>query len=175
MSEFHDRLIERARALGADNVRIEHGGSRASGRRFRRHPHITGEINGEPFKFPIKARPRDASARFRYACLRSLTACLRKTRSLSPRQNALPAIQPTSKEKDTTMRTTTQNRSLPWLVVAVIGDFMRDAGGSVLLNTIVMAERATEAEAVLERDRRNSRNDGRWYFVLRADEYKPLR
>jgi hypothetical protein len=58
-------------------VRIEHGGARGSPRRFRRHPHLTGQVNGRPFKFPIKLRPRDASRRYRCACLRDLGEHLR--------------------------------------------------------------------------------------------------
>jgi hypothetical protein len=77
MCDLHDRLIDRARALGACRVRIEHGGARGSGRRFRRHPHLTGEINGKTFKFPVKGRPRDVSRAYRRACLRDLEERLR--------------------------------------------------------------------------------------------------
>jgi hypothetical protein len=72
MCDLHDRLIDRARALGARRVRVEHGGKRGSPRRFRRHPHLTGEIDGTPFKFPIKSSPRDASHGYRRAYLRGL-------------------------------------------------------------------------------------------------------
>jgi hypothetical protein len=82
VSEFHDRLIERARALGASHVRIEHGGGRGSARRFRRHPHLTGEINGKAFKFPVTARPRDASRGYRRPCLRGLEEHLRAVGAL---------------------------------------------------------------------------------------------
>jgi hypothetical protein len=70
-------MIDRARAFGAHRVRIEHGGARGGPRRFRRHPHLTGEINGQIFKFPVKARPHDASRGYRRSCLRALEAHLR--------------------------------------------------------------------------------------------------
>lgn len=76
MGEFNDRLIDCARAMGARHVRIEHGGGRGSARRFRRHPHLTGELNGNPFKYPIKGRPRDASRGYRRSSLRNLEAYL---------------------------------------------------------------------------------------------------
>jgi hypothetical protein len=83
MCDLHSRLVEHARALGARNVRIEHGGSRGGPRHFRRHPHLTGEINGQIFKFPVKARPRDASRGYRRSYLRALKAHLRAVGGLA--------------------------------------------------------------------------------------------
>jgi hypothetical protein len=64
------------------------------------------------------------------------------------------------------------NYSGPYLVIAQIGPPISETDDYVELNTIVMAERVTEQEAERERDRRNALNDGRSYFVMRADEYK---
>jgi hypothetical protein len=78
VGEFHDRLMDRARALGTRQVRIEHDGSRGSPRRFHRHPHLTGDIiNGRTFKYPVTARPRDASRDYRRSSLRGLEEHLR--------------------------------------------------------------------------------------------------
>jgi hypothetical protein len=77
MCDLHDRLIDRGGALGARRVRIEHGGSP---RHVRRHPHLTGEINGTPFSFPIKSSRSGASRGYRRACLRGLEEHLRALR-----------------------------------------------------------------------------------------------
>jgi hypothetical protein len=81
MCDLHDRLVEHARALGARNVRIKHGGARGGPRRYRRHPHLTGEINGVVFAFPIKSRPRDATHGYRQRYLRTLQAYRSKSAS----------------------------------------------------------------------------------------------
>jgi hypothetical protein len=60
----------------------------------------------------------------------------------------------------------------PYYVIAQIGKPIRETDEYVEINTIVMAERATEQEAEWERDRRSALNDGRWYFVMRADEHE---
>lgn len=78
MSRLNNLLVERARSMGARNVRIEHGGGRGSAGRFRRHPHLTGQLNGKFFKYPIKSRSRDASRDHRHNCLRDFEAFLRK-------------------------------------------------------------------------------------------------
>jgi hypothetical protein len=87
--DLHNRLIERARALGAARVRIEHGGTRGSPRRFRRHPHLTGEINGKTFKYPVRARPGDTSRGYWRACLRGLEEHLRAVAHRPTEQRSL--------------------------------------------------------------------------------------
>lgn len=62
-------------------------------------------------------------------------------------------------------------RPTAWLVVAQIGPPRDETDGYLELNTIVMAERATEREAENECRLRNARNDRRYYFVMSADEY----
>jgi hypothetical protein len=49
----------------------------------------------------------------------------------------------------------------PWVIAAQISEATRETDDVVEMNTIVMAERATEAEAVRERDRRNGLKDAR--------------
>lgn len=58
--DFYDRLLAAVKKFdGVTSVRIEHGGSRGSASRFRRHPHLTADVNGNAFKFPLKGRPKD--------------------------------------------------------------------------------------------------------------------
>ena len=59
----------------------------------------------------------------------------------------------------------------PYVVIAQIGPPISETDEYIEMDTIVMAERATEQEAERERDRRNALNDGHSYFVMRADEY----
>ena len=72
MCDLHDRLIDLARAMGARDLSIRHGGGRGGARRFRKHPHLVGTLDSKPFQFSIKSRPRDASNGYRETYLRKL-------------------------------------------------------------------------------------------------------
>jgi hypothetical protein len=56
----HRRCAELIAAVeqwdGVSRVRIV---SRSSGRRFRRHPHLSAVVNGKPIYVPLRGRPRD--------------------------------------------------------------------------------------------------------------------
>jgi hypothetical protein len=61
--DFHDRLVERAVAMGASNVRVVHRGTR--------RPHLTGVVDGTHFILGLPLRPRDLPQNF-FASLRDL-------------------------------------------------------------------------------------------------------
>ena len=74
MCKLHAWLIKKAEELGATELRIEHGGRRGCAGRHRRHPFLVGIIDGKPFSCPLKSRPTDRSADYRWAYLRAIRA-----------------------------------------------------------------------------------------------------
>lgn len=64
MCDFHARLIAAAEKFGAEQVRLEPPGDGEHDGRFRRHPHITGLVAGERFRFPVPLRLKDTPRRW---------------------------------------------------------------------------------------------------------------
>lgn len=68
--EFHQRLVERARAMGARDVRVIHRG---------RRPHLTGAVDGVHFILGLPLRPKDIPENF-FNALRDLRRIVRRIR-----------------------------------------------------------------------------------------------
>ena len=72
--EYHERLVERAIAMGACDVHVSHCGTR--------RPHLTGVIDGVHFMLALPLRPKDLRRNF-FASLRDLRRIIRRIRSSS--------------------------------------------------------------------------------------------
>jgi hypothetical protein len=69
--EFHERVLQRAVAIGVRNVRIVHRGTR--------RPHLTGNVDGIQIVLGLPLRPKDIPPNY-FKCIADLRRIVRTIR-----------------------------------------------------------------------------------------------